>query len=341
MSKQPNFPIITNASQKPSRAELRASLLLPVFITIIIWLFGLIITRFAPGKVQFNQVLGVLISGALITYLLLSTRHAATRLRIIAFLIGIPALAGVTVGLIDGRSSFIVIGVGITFLLLVLQRTLTVPFSYRAALHVFQAGNIDQAQQLINKSIASQPDFAESYQLRARIHLMNQRIGEAEKDIRQALARQPKMDFHYNLLGQIYMAAGRYADAIPVYEHAIVLNNRQAMHDYHLGLCYFRIDAFAEAAEAFAAATRKTIPTTAYDLLTHYYLWCSLKAIDRQRLAAEVFAKLPNFVNGLPSLVAQIEEEPTYHHIKLLQQDIEAIQKLAQACQLPENSRTT
>ncbi|MCP5101332.1 MAG: tetratricopeptide repeat protein [Chloroflexi bacterium] len=324
MSKQTTPPV----SEKPSRQELRASLLLPIIITIIVWLIGLLVYAISPEELQFNQLIGGVIGAALIIYLLYSTRNAALRLRITAFLMAIPALVGMTIGMINGRSTLIVAGIGITFLLLIIQRALTVPFSYRAALQAYRAGNYDQAQQLINKSIAARPDFAESYQLRGMIHLMNHRLGEAEKDVQSAIERQPTVDAHYNALGQIYLAAGRYQDAIPVYQQAGDLNGRQAMHDYHLGLCHYRLEVYQEAAEAFAAATRKTIPNVEYDLLTHYYLWHSLTRINRPNLAVEALEKLPNFSDGLTTLEAQIQSDSTFEHINQLQQDIAEIKNL-------------
>ena len=107
---------------KPSRKELRISLLLPVLITIVVWLIGLLVYVFVPGEVQFNNVIAVLIGSGLLIYLIFYMRGVSTRLRLQALLLAVPALIGLTLGTVNGRSTPIIIGFGITIILLIAQR---------------------------------------------------------------------------------------------------------------------------------------------------------------------------------------------------------------------------
>ncbi len=317
----------SNPSSKPSRKELRISLLLPIVITVVVWLIGLVVYALTPGEVQFNAVIAILIGGGLVSYLVYYMRSVSAHLRILAVAMAVPALVGITWGTVNGRSSPIIIGFAITFLLLIIQRALTTPFSYRAALQAFDRGNIDRALMLINKSIAARPDFAESYQLRAMIHMVNQQFESAEQDAHKAIALQPKSDRFYNTLGQIFLNNGRYTQTCDIYQQAITLNPDRAMHHYHLGLSHFRLGAYRDAAESFSTATRKTLPTMAYDLLTHYYLWRSLLEIGEPELAQTTYDTMQNFADGLQELEMQPDDASKSIHAQALRNDIDNLKQ--------------
>ena len=317
----------TNPPTKPSRKELRISLLLPVVIIVVLWLIGLAVYALTPGEVQFNAAIAILIGCGLIFYLIFYTRSASVRLRILALVLVIPALVGITLGMVNGRSSPILIGFAITFLLLITQRTLSTPFSYRAAVKAFDWGDINRAALLINKSIAARPDFAESYQLRAMIHMVNQQFEAAEQDARNAIALQPKADQFYNTLGQIFWGNGRYPNMRDIYQQAITLNPDRAMHYYHLGLSHYRLGAYRDAADSFSMATRKTIPAIAYDLLTHYYLWRSLLEIGEPELAQTAHDTMQNFADGLKDIEMQLDDSSKTMHTQSLRKEIDDLKQ--------------
>ncbi|MFQ5420960.1 MAG: tetratricopeptide repeat protein, partial [Anaerolineae bacterium] len=244
----------TSKNKKPSRRELRLSLLLPVVIIIVVWLIGLGVYTVTPGEVLFNQVIAILIGSSLIVTLIFYIRQAAPRLRVWALSMAVPALVGITVGVVNGRSTPILIGCGITILLLIAQRALSIPFSYRAAAQAFNRGEMNRALTLINKSIIARPDFAESYQLRALILINNLQANAAEQDAQKAISLQPQADQFYNTLGQIYLSTGRYADMRETYQNAVAINPDRAMHYYHLGLSHYRLGAYRDAAAAFSMA---------------------------------------------------------------------------------------
>ncbi len=318
----------SNSSSRPSRKEMRVSLLLPIMITVIVWLIGLVVYALTPGEVQFNAVIAILIGGGLVSYLIYYMRSVSARLRVLAVVMAIPALVGITWGTVNGRSSPIIIGFAITFLLLIIQRALTTPFSYRAAAQAFDRGDVDRALMLINKSIAARPDFAESYQLRAMIRMLNEQFKAAEQDAQKAIELQPKSDQFYNTLGQIFLSNGRYPQTCDIYQQAITLNPDRAMHHYHLGLSHFRLGAYRDAAESFSTATRKTLPTMAYDLLTHYYLWRSLLEIGETELAQTTHDTMQNFADGLQELEIQLDASSKTIHTQSLRKDIDNLKQL-------------
>lgn len=309
-------------SVKPSRRDLRASLVLPVGITVLIWLAGLLVFTLAPAA-QFNNVIAALIGGSLLVYLFFYTRTAGWRLRVVALLLATPALIGITVGTVNGRLQPTLIGVGVTFVLLVIQRALNVPLSYRAASRAFERGDDVEALRLLHKSIEARPDFAESYQLRALIRLLQLDFPRAEKDARQAIAMQPKSHVYRNTLGQIYLAQGEYARARDVYADAIAVYDGITMYLYQLGFCHYRLGDYRQAADALATATRKGLPAETYELLAHYYLGRSLEALQQKQMAQEAFAKMTKFTEAVDRLAAQFAQQPETPYTQQLRRDLD------------------
>jgi len=119
--------------QRPSRSELRASLIWPVVISVAIWVAGLLIYIFAPGR--FDALVSGLIAVGLVVYLLYYQRsqRLSPGERLGALLLAAPAVAGIAYGLVRGDALFAITGVSASLLLLSVQRFLTTPISYRMA----------------------------------------------------------------------------------------------------------------------------------------------------------------------------------------------------------------
>ena len=319
----------SSSADNQTRRALRTSVLLPVVISFMILLIGAFIFTLVPAD-QFNNAIAIALGTGMLLFLAFWTRKSNWRLRLIALLFALPALAGIAYGVIQGTAQWMVIGVGLTFLLLVVQRAFSVPTSYRVAARRFQVGDFEQALNLVNKSINARPDFAESYQLRAMIRFAYKQFAKAEEDIRQAIALQPKAHHHYNTLGQIFLAESRYEEAIPVYEQATELDDRVAMHHYHLGLAHYRLGHFRQAAESLSTATRKTLPLSEHNLLAHYLLSRSLRKIKQKKLAATAVEMMHNYADGIDRLEARLAEQAEYEHVIKLRQEAAEIRKLLQ-----------
>ena len=94
----------SSQGQRPSRSELRASIVWPVVISVGIWVAGLLIYIFLPGR--FDVLVSVLIALGLVVYLLYYQR--AQRLtpgeRLGSLLLATPAVAGIAYGVVRGEA---------------------------------------------------------------------------------------------------------------------------------------------------------------------------------------------------------------------------------------------
>lgn len=302
-----------------SKKELRASLILPIVITLIIWGVGLLLYAITPG--EFNTAVALFISLALLLFLLYWTRHAEKRLRLTAVSIAIPALIGISLGMIRGSISDTFIGIGLTFLLLFLYRAFNTPISYRVALRHFRDGDMATALELVDKAIQARPDFWESYQLRALIFLTELDFSRAERSAKEAVARKPNAHPVYNTLGQIYLAEAKFSKAQANFAQALALEPANAFYRYHVGLCQFRQEDYREAAANFMAAISGSLRFLAYELQAHYYLWRSLIALGETEQAQTVHEKMQPFAPGVPLIQEQLVNQPDYPHLPYLQAD--------------------
>jgi tetratricopeptide (TPR) repeat protein len=303
--------------------EMRSSLLLPAALGLAVLLAGAVVVIFSPWP--FWITMTIIIGLLLLAYLLWSTRRASWGLRILAVVVAIPAIAGISVGLANGSTSAALLGVGVTVLLLTLLRFYQTPLSFRMASSRFRRGDMDGALELIDKSLYARPDFWESYQLRAMILLAIMHLDYAERDARKAIEINPKAHPVYNTLGNIYLAQERFAEAEEVYSQALDLAPGFALYLYHLGLSEFRQGKFRDAAESFAAATQGTLPTAEYNLQARYYLARSLEEIGEPERAKLAETQMAKFSYGLEPLLELVGRQPDYPHLEQTRADIEDI----------------
>lgn len=312
---------------RPSRSELRASLVWPVIISVVIWVVGLVVWIVAPGR--FDALVSLIIAIGLIVYLVyyLRTQPLTTTERILAILLAIPAILGITFGMIRGEAVYAITGVSLSLLLLGLQRVVTVPFSYRMARRAFGQGRLETALDLVDKAIEARPAFWESYQLRALIYLSAMQFGAAERDARQAAELRADAHPAYNTLGQIYLAESRYDKAREAYARAVDLSPKQALYHYHLGYAEYRLGDYWTAAESLAASTRLGLPFVTYELQAYYYLTLALEANGEIEKAEEVQADMIKFKEGLSLLKEELEQQPDFPELGKLKADLKDMSK--------------
>lgn len=304
-----------------STRELRSSILLPTLIGLGILLIGSVIAIFvAPESVM--AALSIVVGIALAAYLLYYGRNASWRLRVTAVIMALPAVLGITLGMVQGRFAFFLLGVGLTVLLLVLLRVLSVPISYRAAYRRFREGRNPEALDLINRSIEARPDFWESYQLRALLHLMNLDFPRAERDARKAVELKPNAHPAYNTLGQIYLAEERFDKAQETFAAALEQAPDLSLFSFHYGLACYRLSAYRTAADAFDAATAGTLPIIEYDLQGYYYWMKSLEALGEPEQATAVAHEMRKFAVAYDDLREQLNQQPDYPHVATLRADL-------------------
>ncbi len=313
MNDQPNPTPKPISPHRLNQKELRASTLLPVVIPVGIVLLGMVVWLIAPE--DFNTGLAIAISLSLLLFLLYWTRWQPARQRVVALALAVPALVGVGGGMSNGRMAPILFGFGLTGLLLVLHRAVSIPISYRFAARRYQAGDLEEALALVEKTIETRPNFWESYQLKALIFLAQGDFPRAERAAKEALAANVQSDVAANTLGQIYLAQAQFEAAKQAYVQAVTQNPDHALYWYHLGLCQYRLGEWAEAVDSLAGATKRAPHLLEYELWMHYYLWCCLKELGREEQAAEVQVKMQKFAEGLPLLQEQLAYQPETPHL--------------------------
>ena len=316
------------SAHKLTRRDLRLSLYLPVLITLLIFAGGVVIYLLLPG--EFNVAIGVLVTLGLLGYLIFATRQSPMRLRVIAVLLALPALAGVTVGMIAGRLSLTLIGIAVTFLLLALYRLFNTPVSYRFALRAWQRGDMEQALDLVERAIAARPDFWESYQLRALIFFTEQDFPRAERAAREAVAQKPDAHAVHHTQGQIYLAQNEFARAEVAFTEALLRDPNNNLYRFYLGLAIYRQQKSRDAAEIFVDATSGGLRYLEIELLLYFYLWNCFNKLKLKEQRAEALAKmLPLAEDGLPRVEQFAAEQPNKHaHAPLLQADAAALATL-------------
>lgn len=326
------------ASQHPSRKELRSSVIWPVVISVAIWIAALLVWIFVPG--QFDAAVSAVIGVGMAIYLVYYQRsqRLTRREQILSLIFAIPAIAGITAGLIAGQAVYAITGVSMSLLLLGARRLITTPISYRMARRSFFAGDLSTALDLADKSIKARPDFWETYQLRALIFLSNMQFSAAERDANQALKLRPDAHPALNTVGQVHLATNEFAKAEQVYSRAIQLSSQSALYHYYLGLSLYRQRRYREATEPFATATQLGLPYVTYELQAYYYLARCLEENGETEKAEEVNVDMLAFKEGLPQLQEELANQPDFPHLALLRQDVKEIeQRLAsgEASQTP------
>jgi len=313
--------------QHPSRSELRNSVVWPVAISAAIWLAGLVIWIVAPGR--FDVAVSVIIAVGLVVYLVWYQRRLPMTPgeRVFSLLLAVPAIAGITFGMIRGEALYAITGVSGSLLLLAIQRALSVPFSYRMARRNFSRGNSELALDLVDKAIDARPGFWESYQLRSLIYLSAMQFGQAERDALKALELRPDAHPVHNTLGQLYLASSRYDRAAEAYGKAIDLSPKHALYHFHYGLALYRLGKVREAAEALAASTRLGLPDVTYELQAYYYLARALEQNGEIEKAEEVSADMVKFRDGLDLLKADLKQQPDFPELAALRADLRDMQR--------------
>lgn len=314
------------ASEHPSRKELRSSVIWPVVISVGIWIVALVVWLFVPG--QFDVLVSAIIGVGLLVYLIYYQRsqRLTRREQLVSLILAIPAIAGITAGLIAGQAVYAITGVSMTLLLLGARRLISTPISYRMARRSFFAGDLSTALDLADKSIKARPDFWETYQLRALIFLSNMQFSAAERDANQALKLRPDAHPALNTLGQVYLATNEFAKAEKIYTRAIQLSPKSALYQYYLGLSLYRQGRYRDATVAFATATQFGLPYVTYELQAYYYLARCLEENGETEKAEEVNIDMLAFKEGLPQLQEELANQPDFPHLNLLRQDVKEIE---------------
>ncbi len=91
----------------------------------------------------------------------------------------------------------------------------------RRAQLLLELRDFDRAEELLNKLISQQPDFAEAWNRRAVLHYVQERYWEAIADCEEVVRLNPVHFGAFHGLGLCHMALGNYQAAIQVFHRAL------------------------------------------------------------------------------------------------------------------------
>ena len=86
---------------------------------------------------------------------------------------------------------------------------------------LLQAGDVGQAESILNQLIATMPDFAEAWNRRAVLYYVQQHYRQAIADCQQVIRLNPIHFGALHGLGLSYVAIEDYAAAIPAFRRAL------------------------------------------------------------------------------------------------------------------------
>ena len=86
------------------------------------------------------------------------------------------------------------------------------------------AGELELAHELYDRVIAIQPDYAEAYNRRASVFLMEENMPEALRDVNEALRLEPRHFGAWTGLGRILEELGAKEEALEAYREALKIH---------------------------------------------------------------------------------------------------------------------
>ena len=122
-------------------------------------------------------------------------------------------------------------------------------------IHIHYDWDADAAEKYFEKTIASNPEYANAYHWHSEVFDMRHEFEKAEAESRKALLRDP-----YNLtinmqLGKNQIYAGQFPVAVDQLQKTILFDSTNALSHYNLGLAYVGLNQLDKALHQFQLAT--------------------------------------------------------------------------------------
>jgi len=250
----------------------------------------------------------------------------------------LPLLAALVVFFITQHLVFTAVAFVVGYLLMEgLRFTLLPPHLHRAA-RQYQRGNLEEALELTEQSIAARPERWESHYLRALIKFNSADLKGAELSARQTIDLNPEEAAAHLILGQIAFAQGQYADARRSFLEALQNGGKLGVHQYHAGAAAYRADDCEETIPRLELALRLGIDNPQLMLLAKFYLADCLQRTGETDAAEEYFSQLPDHSRELESLRRDLHIVPDYPERTALSNDVQTIARYVPADPLSENT---
>jgi Flp pilus assembly protein TadD len=120
-----------------------------------------------------------------------------------------------------------------------------------AAVQLYEAGRLHEAQQLCREILCSDADHPDALHLLGVIAYKTGQYEEAIELIREAITQNRRMPQFHNTLGVVLRAIGKLEEATVAYEQAILLDAEYAEAHHNMGNIFFSQGRYAAAVEKY------------------------------------------------------------------------------------------
>lgn len=204
-------------------------------------------------------------------------------------------------------------------------RFLVLPPHLHRAVRLFQAGSLEEALDLTDRSLQRRPDRWETHYLRSLIFFALSRLPDAVASARRAVSINPKSDASHARLGQALAAEGHLEEARAALERAVALRPRDPGYHYHLGAVLYQLHENEQAIPHLAIAVERGLESPQLALLASYYLGRSLEQQGGVAEAEAAYERMRKHADALPTLQQDLSNAPDYPALAALRRDVAAI----------------
>ena len=134
------------------------------------------------------------------------------------------------------------------------QRTISAPGELDRAIRHHQAGELDAANAIYRRILASDPQHADALNLSGVVAHQTGNQETAIQLIEQAVRINDANANYYNNLGEAYRAFGQNQEAVNAYERALQINPRDVAANNNLGLSLQVLQRYDDARQAYERA---------------------------------------------------------------------------------------
>jgi len=122
--------------------------------------------------------------------------------------------------------------------------------------YLYEQGETERALQDLDKALALDPRFFDTYISRGKIYRQTNQLDKAMQDYSKAIAIKPNDPDVYNNRGNVYFSMNKFNEAIADYNKVLQYNPNDSRALGNLGAVYARLQKFPEALETLNRAIR-------------------------------------------------------------------------------------
>ena len=173
---------------------------------------------------------------------------------------------------------------------------------YTKAERLLGTGKVDQAIDLLEKTIASEPGFVHAFNTLGTIAYHREDYEQAEAHFRRALAVEPQAYPPLVNLGGALVTQGRFEEAVQVNQAAVRQRPNDPLANSQLGLSHWGLEKAQEAIQYLRRAKELDAAHFSYPQLALAQIFLALDDSERARLELEEFLRLHPDAKEAPKL---------------------------------------